>query len=264
MPKRFTETNKWTNNKWFFSLSIESKLFWIFLLDSCDSVGVWEENILLANNIIGYEYSMDTLLKDFGKQIHIFKDNRKWWIRDFCDFQYGILKEDSASKPILSYIALLKKHSLWKLYTKGIYTLKEKEKDMDKEKDKGKEQDKEQEIFDLIRKKYPGIKRGINTEYSNLKKKHQDWKEVIKLMMPAIDNQISFRNKLNNSNKFVPSWKNFQTWINNRCWEDEMSEQIYKKVLTSQGMPKSQEQIRKEYGESKHQFLGIEDHEIKE
>ena len=78
MAKRFTDTTKWTNNKWFFKLSIESKLFWIYLLDSCDSVGVWEENVILASRIIGYEYSMDTLLSDFEKQIYVFKDNRKW------------------------------------------------------------------------------------------------------------------------------------------------------------------------------------------
>ena len=118
---------------------MESKLFWIYLLDSCDQVGVWEENVELSNRIIGYEYSMDTLLKDFGNQIHIFKDNRKWWIVDFCSFQYGVLKEDSASKPIQSHVSLLKKHQLWNLYTKGIHTLKVKVKDKEEDKDKDKE-----------------------------------------------------------------------------------------------------------------------------
>jgi len=127
MAKRFTDTTKWTNNKWFFNLSLESKLFWMYILDACDQVGVWEENVILASRIIGYEYSIDTLLKDLGKQIHLFKEDRKWWIVDFCGFQYGILKEDSASKPIQSHISLLKKHSLWILYTKGIHTLKDKE-----------------------------------------------------------------------------------------------------------------------------------------
>ncbi len=126
MAKRFTDTTKWTNNKWFFNLSIESKLFWIYLLDACDQVGVWEENIDLASKIIGHEYSIDILLKDYKKQIHLFKDNRKWWILDFCDFQYSTLNEDSGSKPILSHISLLKKHSLWEGYSKGIHTLKDK------------------------------------------------------------------------------------------------------------------------------------------
>lgn len=145
MAKRFTDTTKWTNNKWFFSLSIESKLFWIYLLDACDNVGVWEENVELASKIIGYTYPLDTLLKDFEKQIHIFKDNRKWWIIDFCEFQYGVFNEESISKPIQSYISALKKHGLWKPYLKGIHTLKEKEKDKDKDMDKEKEKEKEGE-----------------------------------------------------------------------------------------------------------------------
>ena len=133
MAKRFTDTTKWTNNKWFFNLSIESKLFWMYLLDACDQVGVWEENVELSNRIIGHEYSATTLLKEFGKQIHVFKDKRKWWIVGFCDFQYVELKENSASKPIISHIALLKKHGLWKHYIKCIYTLKVKVKEEDEE-----------------------------------------------------------------------------------------------------------------------------------
>jgi len=143
MAKRFTDTAKWTNNKWFFNLSVELKLFWIYLLDNCDSVGVWEENIELSNIIIGYTYPLDTLLKKFKKQIFLFKDKRKWWIIDFCKFQYGELHEDSTSKPIQSYISLLKKHGLWKEYLRGMDTLKEKEKGKVKEKGKGKEEDKE-------------------------------------------------------------------------------------------------------------------------
>ena len=64
--------------------------------------------IELSNRIIGFEYSLDTLLKDFAKQIYVFDNNRKIWIKDFCDFQYGELKEESNCKPILSYINLLK------------------------------------------------------------------------------------------------------------------------------------------------------------
>ena len=142
MSKRFTDTDKWLNNKWFYELTPELKLFWIYLLDNCDNVGVWEENIKLASILIGYTYPLDTLLKSFEKQIHIFKEGRKWWIVDFCDFQYGKFDEDSTSKPIQSYIKNLKDHGLWIPYTKGIHTLKEKEKDKDKDKVKEKVKEK--------------------------------------------------------------------------------------------------------------------------
>lgn len=209
MAKRFTDTLKWTNNKWFFSLSKESKLFWIYLLDSCDSVGVWEENIELSNRIIGYEYSLDTLLKDFSKQIFLFKDNRKWWIKDFCDFQYGELREDSISKPIQSYISLLKKHGLFKEYLKGMQSLKEKEKEEDEE--------MEEEInipfikfWDLYDKKI-GDKDKIKKKWDKLK--NQDRIDIIEY--------IPKYKKSQPDKKFR---KNPETFLNNKSWHDEIIE----------------------------------------
>lgn len=76
-------------------------------------------------------------------------------------------------------------------------------------------------IFDSARKLYPGTKRGNETEFRNFQKKHTDWKEVLPLLEPAIQNQIAWR-KSAKEKEFRPPWKNFKTWINNRCWEDEV------------------------------------------
>jgi len=246
MPKRFTDTGKWTNNKWFYELSPELKLFWTFLLDNCDNVGVWEENIKLANIIIGYEYSMDTLLNAFNKQIYIFKDKRKWWIKNFCDFQYGKLTEESPSKPIQSYIRLLKEHTLWIPYTKGMNTPKEKEKDKEQDKDKI----KDKEIFEESRKIYPGTKRGLDTEFDNFKK-HKDWKVCLPLLKDSIEAQIKWRIQAKQGeDKFVPVWKHLKTWINNRSWEEEM--QKVKKP------PDPYDFIHKQGQKFEAQFLGEE------
>jgi hypothetical protein len=75
-------------------------------------------------------------------------------------------------------------------------------------------------IFENARKLYPGVKRGFETEFSNLRKKHKDWKEVLSLLKPAIEEQIARRDRKIAENKFAPSWKHFKTWINNRSWED--------------------------------------------
>lgn len=91
---------------------------------------------------------------------------------------------------------------------------------------KDKEEDKEKEIeylFESSRKIYPGKKRGLDTEFTNFKKKHKDWETVIELLVPAIKKQESIRVEKIRNQKFVPEWKNFQTWINQRCWEDEES-----------------------------------------
>jgi len=77
--------------------------------------------------------------------------------------------------------------------------------------------------FEQARKKYPGTKRGLQTEYKNFTRKHKDWKEVLPLLVPAIDRQIERRRQAKFTNKFSPEWKHFQTWVNNRCWEEEVT-----------------------------------------
>jgi len=79
-------------------------------------------------------------------------------------------------------------------------------------------------IFDQARNKFYGIKRGLQTEYDNFRKKHKDWEKILPLLLPAIENQIINRERLRLKNTFVPPPKNFKTWINNRCWEEIMPE----------------------------------------
>lgn len=80
------------------------------------------------------------------------------------------------------------------------------------------------EKFDIFRKKYPGTKRGLKTEYDNFVKKHKDSADILPLLLPALDNQIKWRGEMSDANMFIPQWKNMATWINNRCWEDEKPE----------------------------------------
>jgi hypothetical protein len=81
---------------------------------------------------------------------------------------------------------------------------------------------KESIIFDESRKLYPGIKRGLDTEFEYFKK-HKDWKKCLELLEPAINNQIRLREQIKAQNKFVPEWKHFKTWIYNRCWEEQIT-----------------------------------------
>jgi len=77
-----------------------------------------------------------------------------------------------------------------------------------------------EKVFEEARKIYPGIKRGFKTEFGNFKKKHKDFESVVELLKPAIIKQKNYREA--NKNGFIPEWKHLQTWINNRCWEEEM------------------------------------------
>lgn len=76
--------------------------------------------------------------------------------------------------------------------------------------------------FNIARKLFPGTKRGLDTEFENLKKKHSLWYELIPLFEPAIIKQIQYR-KNPPPDKFIPDWQNFQTWINQKSWELEFT-----------------------------------------
>ena len=77
--------------------------------------------------------------------------------------------------------------------------------------------------FDEARKFYPGVKRGLDTEFANFKKKHKDWKEVVPLLKPAIEKQKSLKSW---QGGYVP---HFQTWLNQRRWEIEEGESLPRK-----------------------------------
>lgn len=223
MSKRFLETTIWTQNKWFRKLSPKYKLFWIYLICNCDSVGVWEEDFELASFIIGEDYDKESTTESLGDKIK-WINGKKLWIIDFCNFQYGVLNEENtANKPHQSYISLLKKHSLWIDYTKTIQRDKDKEKDKDIDIDKEEEKKKYKELFNTFRLSYGGTKRGLDTEFDNFIKKNDI--QVIDLLLPALEKEIRHRNKLQETKQFCPEWKNLQTWINKKCWEQEFPDE---------------------------------------
>lgn len=76
--------------------------------------------------------------------------------------------------------------------------------------------------FDNARKIFPGTKRGLDTEWDNFKKKNKRPSEIVPLLKPAIESEIEHKKKLDAAKQFRPSWKNFATWINQRCWEQEL------------------------------------------
>ena len=219
MAKRLTDIDKWTKNKWFRKLQKKHKLFWLFICDSCDAVGVWEEDLEFAGLLLGDEYETEETLKVFTKQIKVINGGEKWWLVGFCNFQYGELKEENVhNKPHQCYIKMLKQHRLWIDYTKSIDRHKEKDKETDKEKDKETDKEKEEDkdkiksvfSFSEILNKYP------NRDGTKLAKKHfiasvkteQDWQDINKAM----------ENYLNSERVKKGYVKNASTWFNN--WKD--------------------------------------------
>ena len=80
----------------------------------------------------------------------------------------------------------------------------------------------EEELFEKFRLAYQGSKNGHDTEFKNFKK-HKDWKEVVRFLLPAYERQESIREQQKRETGWRPQPKNLKTWINNRCWEEEIN-----------------------------------------
>jgi uncharacterized protein YdaU (DUF1376 family) len=75
-------------------------------------------------------------------------------------------------------------------------------------------------VFDNFRKDFPGTRKGLESEFENFTKHHKDWKEVLPVLSDRLNYQKEARQVRKDNKLFVPEWKNLQTWINQRCWED--------------------------------------------
>jgi len=73
--------------------------------------------------------------------------------------------------------------------------------------------------FEEALKFYPGVKRKLDTEFENFVKKYPLWREIVSHLKPAIENQLAWRQTT--ADEFIPEWKHFRTWINQKCWEEE-------------------------------------------
>lgn len=83
-------------------------------------------------------------------------------------------------------------------------------------------------VFEEARKLYPGTKRGIDTEFANFKKKHKDYASVVDQLLPAIKRRMEYKLYCNSHNIFCAEWANFQTWINQRRWEEVLPDYKFK------------------------------------
>jgi len=143
MAKRFTDTELW-QKEWFLRLPDLQRCLFLYIKDNCDCAGVYEANFLMLEFIFHQKITKEDILKinETKKQIEFLEGN-KFFLTDFCQFQYGELK--NSCKPHLKVIETLKKHNLFERVSKGyVYpldTLEEKEEEKEKEKYKEKEEE---------------------------------------------------------------------------------------------------------------------------
>jgi hypothetical protein len=142
MGKRFRDTEIWSK-PWFRKMPPAMKVAWDFILDRCDAVGVWVPDFEAAEFHIGAKVDWEGLKESANGNIVTLACG-KWWIKDFCRFQYGKICPDSESKVQKSMHSLLLGHGLWESYADTVshtvsHTVQDKEKEKDKEKVKEKD-----------------------------------------------------------------------------------------------------------------------------
>lgn len=104
MKKIFTDCDIY-EDMWFRELPPEYKLLWDYICRMCQ-YGVWKPDFKLANFYTGTTTELNKALElfNFDKiRIEVLEDKR-WFIIDYCHFQYGGLTETChAHKPIFKF-----------------------------------------------------------------------------------------------------------------------------------------------------------------
>jgi hypothetical protein len=90
MAKRFTSTEIWEED-WFLDMPNEYKLFWFYLLSSCDHAGLFKINLKSFCALNSVQIDSEKAFNYFNKgKDRIRKINGSLWlIEDFFYFQYG-------------------------------------------------------------------------------------------------------------------------------------------------------------------------------
>lgn len=147
MAKRFVDNEIW-KKEWFQDLSLKHKILIKYIFENCDIAGVMEMNYRLSSFLIGEKITKTDIEEiNKAKEQFYFIDDKKIYIRNYIEFQYGTLSENC--KPHKPVIEKLKKYGIFervcKGFTKGIDTLEEQEQEQEEEEEQGKEQGKKKE-----------------------------------------------------------------------------------------------------------------------
>ena len=180
MSKRFTDTDKW-KKKWFRCLSNDHKVFWIYVLDQCDHAGIWEVDFEAAEFFCrGIDES--EIRQVFKKQYQEIDNGKRWFLKDFVDFQYGTLNENN--RVHLSVITILLKYKL--IENKDLVSplnklqgAKDKEQVKEMVKVKVKEKETKADQIRKIESNFSALAAEFQLSDDQVKKEFDDWRDYM-------------------------------------------------------------------------------------
>lgn len=134
MSKRFIDTEIWVED-WFLDMPIEYKLFWYYVISSCDHAGLFKVNLRSYCSLNEVKIDKDIALNYFNSnkdRIRILSENL-WLIEDFFVYQYGTTFNPN-NRVHDSIEKLYTKHGIKMTSIRGLIDLKDGVKDKDKDK----------------------------------------------------------------------------------------------------------------------------------
>jgi len=205
--------------KWFRSLTPAEKAAWFYIKDECDNVGVCVPDFELAEFQIGASVDWENLPGKTNGNIEVLP-NGKWFLVDFCAFQYGTLKSDPKNKPHQSYLKLLAYHGLSDRvsidYEKPTHSLKDKDKDTDKETDTEKDGLKYTDGFARFWKSYPRPDKKAESFKVWKRDKLESRTEEIISKLEAFKTCKDWKKE---NGRFIPHGS---TWLNQKRYDDDL------------------------------------------
>lgn len=146
MAKRFIDTNIFRKS-FMQNISVEAKLFYIYLFCDCDHCGIWQVEFEVAKVRLGIKnLELNDVLNYFENKIVVFDYGTKWFLPQFVFFQYGELKANNKiHKSVLASLTKFNLLSILNNYDDNKAFLNPLQRVKDKDKDKAKETDKEKE-----------------------------------------------------------------------------------------------------------------------
>ena len=145
MAKRFIDTGLF-NDSWFMNLSVNNKLFFIYLITNCDHAGIIDLNLRLAEFQTGIKdlaNSYETIMEQFNGRLIRIRENYHF-IPKFVKYQYpnGLNENVKAQLSVMNRLNefSIDYESVMQQLGNSLITVQDididKEKDIDKDKDK--------------------------------------------------------------------------------------------------------------------------------
>ena len=135
--KRFIDS-KLFDKIWFRKLPPRYKLFWLYILGTCNRAGMWDvdEDMLQFRLRIDPPIDLKDFLKTMDGKIVEIDDGEKWYIVDYIRVQYGELKKNyNAHADVIKLVYQYKLHEQFEVLPKTWSSLHNKDKAKEKDKD---------------------------------------------------------------------------------------------------------------------------------